>query len=117
MRGGRRKTLWNASPIDERHVASLELSAKRSEVVVLEVVLDRERLESALVDLSIRLDLLEKRVKRCFKNGAQFVFPFVPHSKAGPRPDDYENAVRGLAIPHGHDRDAATANDLTLVSP
>jgi hypothetical protein len=37
----------------------------------------------------MRLDLLEKRVKRCFKNGAQFVFPFVPHSKAGPKPDNY----------------------------
>jgi len=62
-------------------------------------VLDCERFERALVDLSMRLDLLEKRVKRCFKNGAQFVFPFVPHSKAGPKPDNYVNAAGETGIP------------------
>ena len=102
MRGCRRKTLWNASRDDnsalivERRggprsprtiqVASLELSAKRPEVVVLEVVLGRERVESALVDLSMRLDLLEKRVKRCFKNDAQFWFLSFCTAKPGRGP-------------------------------
>jgi hypothetical protein len=35
-------------------------------------VLDRERLDGGLVDLSALLGFVEKRLKRCFKQGAQF---------------------------------------------
>jgi hypothetical protein len=53
-------------------VAGLELSAKRPEVILLEVVLERERLQGALLDLPSVLALVEERLKRCFKHGAQF---------------------------------------------
>jgi hypothetical protein len=35
-------------------------------------VLDRERLDRGLVDLSALLGFIEERLKRCFKQGAQF---------------------------------------------
>jgi len=53
-------------------------------------VLGRERVESALVDLSMRLDLLEERVKRCFKNDAQFWFLSFCTAKPGAGPTTIE---------------------------
>ncbi len=49
-------------------LARLELGAGRGEVVLVEVVLERERLESALVDAAALLGFVEERLNRCFQN-------------------------------------------------
>ena len=57
---------------EDLDVAGIELSAKRPEVFLLEVVLDRKGLDRGLVDLSALLGFVQERLKRCFKQGAQF---------------------------------------------
>jgi hypothetical protein len=64
--------LLDGSRGEDLDLARIKLSAKRPEVVLLEVVLDRERLDRGLVDLSALLGFIEERLKRCFKQGAQF---------------------------------------------
>jgi hypothetical protein len=57
---------------DDLDVARLELSAQRRELLVLEVVLDRERLECALLDRAALLSLFEQGLERYFGDRAQF---------------------------------------------
>jgi hypothetical protein len=56
---------------EDLDVPALELGAKRPEVVLLEVVLDGERLQGALVDVAALLGVFEERVERCFEHGDQ----------------------------------------------
>jgi len=49
----------------------LELGPQRSQLLVTEIVLMRERLEDVLLDRSPLLGLLEQLRGRCIKNGVQ----------------------------------------------
>jgi hypothetical protein len=57
---------------EDLDLEGIELSAKRCDPVFIEVVLNRERLDRGLVDLSTLLGFVQERLKRCFKQGAQF---------------------------------------------
>jgi hypothetical protein len=68
---------------EDLDLARIELSAERSDLVFIEVVLDRERLDRGLVDLSALLGFVQERLKRCFKQGAQFgSTPYVRREEA-----------------------------------
>jgi hypothetical protein len=60
-------------PNGRSHVdlAGLELGAQSGELLVLEVVLDRECLERALLDRAALFGLGEESLNRLFENGAQ----------------------------------------------
>jgi hypothetical protein len=58
--------------LDDLDVARVQLLAKLGELFVLEIVLERERLERALFDCSALLGFVEKGANRYFKNVAQF---------------------------------------------
>jgi hypothetical protein len=53
------------------HLAGLELGAQSGELLVLEVVLGRERLERALLDRPTLIGLGEESLDRLFENCAQ----------------------------------------------
>jgi len=54
-------------------LARLELGTQGGELVLLELVLERERLEGRLLDLAVLLGLLENGLDRCFEfDRAQF---------------------------------------------
>jgi hypothetical protein len=64
--GGRLKRL------DDLNVALDEFGAKLSELVIVEIVLDGERLERACFDQAALLGFVEERTYRYLKNVAQF---------------------------------------------
>ena len=90
---------------EDLDLARVELGAKRGDLLLVEVVLDRERLDGGLVDLSTLLGFVEKRLKRCFKQGAQF--GSTPYARRrGARaacalPRTRWNAGRSCGIPGG----------------
>jgi hypothetical protein len=58
---------------EDLDLARLELGAQGRELVFFELVLERERLEGALLDRALLLRLLEDGLNRCFVfDGAQF---------------------------------------------
>jgi hypothetical protein len=58
---------------EDLHLARLELGTKGGELVVLELVFERERLEGGLLDLAVLLGLFESGLDRCFEfDRAQF---------------------------------------------
>jgi hypothetical protein len=61
-------------------------------------VLDRERLDRGLVDLPALLGFVQERLKRCFKQGAQFgSTPYVRRNGArGERTAPYKRERRAL---------------------
>ncbi len=60
------------------HVARIELGANRGDLLIAEVVLDRERLEGALLERPPLLGLVDERGDRCVQNRAQG-FPLFLH--------------------------------------
>ena len=58
---------------EDLDLARLELGAQGGELVVLELVLEGERLEGRLLDLAVLLGLFESGLDRCFEfDRAQF---------------------------------------------
>jgi hypothetical protein len=58
---------------EDLDLARLELGTQGGELVLLELVLERERLEGRLLDLAVLLGLLENGLDRCFEfDRAQF---------------------------------------------
>jgi hypothetical protein len=57
---------------DDLDLARLELRAQGRDLLVLEVVLERERLERALLDRAALLRVLEQGLERYFDDRAQF---------------------------------------------
>ena len=90
---------------EDLDLARLELGAQGGELVLLELVLERERLEGRLLDLAVLLGLLENGLDRCFEfDGAQFSsLPFMCKYVTGTRihavPRTSSNAGRSLLIP------------------
>jgi hypothetical protein len=86
-------------------LARLELGTQRGKLVVLELVLERERFEGRLLDLAVLLGLLEGGLDRCFKfDRAQF--SSLPSCVDTSRGREYtqshahlQNAGQGLLIP------------------
>jgi hypothetical protein len=56
---------------DDLDVARVELCAQRGDVLLLEVVLGRQRVQRVGVDRAALLGLFEESAERCIKNGAQ----------------------------------------------
>ena len=83
----------------------LELGTQGGELVLLELVLERERFEGRLLDLAVLLGLLENGLDRCFEfDRAQFSsLPFLCRYVTGTRihaiPRTPSNAGRSLLIP------------------
>jgi hypothetical protein len=90
---------------EDLDLARLELGAQRGKLVVLELVLERERLEDRLLDLAVLFRLLEDGLDRCFEfDRAQF--RSLPSCVDTSRGREYtqsrahlQNAGRGLLIP------------------
>ena len=81
---------------EDLDLEGVELSAKRCDGLLIEVVLDRERLDGGLVDLSTLLGFIQERLKRCFKQGAQFgSTPYV--RREGARAESALPRTRGNA--------------------
>ncbi|MGH3035294.1 MAG: hypothetical protein ACRDON_12185 [Gaiellaceae bacterium] len=57
---------------DELDLAGLQVCAEAGDLLVIEIVLDGESLQRALLDGSALLRLVEERLERYFKNGRQF---------------------------------------------
>jgi hypothetical protein len=57
---------------DDLDLPGLELGAQLGEILLVEVVLERERLQCGLVDRLVLLGLFEERRDSKFKRGAQF---------------------------------------------
>jgi hypothetical protein len=70
---------------EDLDLARLELGPQRGELVFLELVLERERLEGRLLDLAVLLCILENGLDRCFEfDRAQFSsLPFLCRYVAG----------------------------------
>jgi len=58
--------------LDDLDLPGLELGAQLGEILLVEVVLERERLQGGLVDRLVLLGLFEERRDSKFKRGAQF---------------------------------------------
>jgi hypothetical protein len=97
-------------------VTRLELGPKLDEVFVVEVVLERERLEGGFVDRAVVLGVVEELVNRCFENGVQVLL--LPSSRsaasgaatalealdpAAARDLAFRSGVRGVAVRAGVD--------------
>ena len=67
-RGGRFVRRW----LDDLDLPGLELGTQLDEILLVEVVLERERLQGGLVDRLVLLGLFEERRDSKFKRSAQF---------------------------------------------
>ena len=59
--------------LDDLDLPGLELRTQLDEILLVEVVLERERLQGGLFDRRVLLGLLEERGDCKFKHGAQFL--------------------------------------------
>src|SRR5437899_672441 len=62
---------------DDLDLARLELGAERGQLVLVEVVLEREGFELGLVDGGALLDLVQERMQGCFEDGRAQVLHFL----------------------------------------
>jgi hypothetical protein len=69
---GRRGDRLVRRRLDDLDLPGLELGAELGEILLVEVVLERERLQGGLVDRLVLLGLFEERRDSKFKRGAQF---------------------------------------------
>jgi hypothetical protein len=71
--------------LDDLDLPGLELGAQLGEILLVEVVLERERLQGGLVDRLVLLGLVEERRDSKFKRGAQFFLTSFASSVSGER--------------------------------
>jgi hypothetical protein len=87
---------------DDLDLPGLELCAYLGELLLVEIVLERERLQGGLLDRCILLRLLEERGDSKFKRGAQSCLTSFVSSVSGERrafaTNDY-NGLGGRCIP------------------
>src|SRR4026208_2379573 len=100
-RGGRRGVLRGRRG-DDLDLPGLELGADLGEFLLVEVVLERERLQGGLLDRRVLLGLLEERGDCKFKHVAQFLhtsFTFVGVRRTRAFATNTYNGHRGRSIP------------------
>jgi hypothetical protein len=106
--------------LDDLDLPGLELGAQLGEILLVEVVLERERLQGGLVDRLVLLGLFEERRDRKFKRGAQFFltsFAFVGVGRTRGRSPPTTTTASGAVVFRAGPKKFAEPVSLPSTSP
>jgi hypothetical protein len=95
VRGGRGGRLVRRR-LDDLDLPGLELGTQLGEILLVEVVLERERLQGGLLDRRVLLCFLEERGDSKFKRGAQSCLTSFVSFVSGERGAFATNDINGL---------------------